>query len=422
VRFASCPPHLGFPHQKTSKTCNPFALTFPLKTVTIHFTRKSLRLDQLDLMRPMTKRWMSLIAAILFLAGVGVYSYQRGNDATATRAAMLALMPADACAVLYADVGELRSSVFAAELYNWAPQPQIDPEYARFLHDTGFDYERDLDRVALAFLKRGSNTTVLAVADGRFEQKRIEAYASQSGLRSHRDGRDFFQLPVSGSAQKVSLVFLRPDRIALTNDADFSASLNQSPSREDVREWRERFERLAGSPVFAVLRQEAFAGSALAAHAPGGLQSPQLASLLNQLLWITLAGKPEGESLRLVAEGESGDDRTARQLDDLLNGILLLAQAGLNGPDTRRQLAPPTREAYLEILRGADVSRIDRGETKSVRVIIQVTPKLLDTAKTLVPFPPTSTPSSAPNSASTGIGAPAVQPKRHRKQVREAGH
>ena len=338
----------------------------------------------------MTKRWIFSIAAILFLAGVGLYSYQRGGDVTATRAAMLALLPADACAVVYADVAAIRSSAFTTELYNWVPQPQIDPEYARFLRDTGFDYERDLDRVAIAFLKRGTDTGIFAVADGRFDQKRIETYASQSGSRIKHNGRDFFQFPVTGSTRNVSFTFLRTDRLALTNDADFSAPLTRTASPEDARQWRERFERLAGSPIFAVLRQEAFAGNAMAAHAPGGLQSPQLASLLSQLLWITLAGKPEGESLRLVAEGEYGEDRTARQLDEVLNGILVMAQAGLNGPDTRRELDPQLRETYLELLRGADVSRIDRGETKSVRVIVDVTPKLLDAARTLVPLPSAS--------------------------------
>lgn len=370
----------------------------------------------------MTKRWILLCAAALFLAGVAVYSYQRSGDPTATRAAMLALMPADACAVVYVDVAEIRSSAFAAELYNWAPQPRIDPEYARFLHDTGFDYERDLDRVAVAFLKSGDAVTIFSVADGRFDQKRIESYISQSGARVQQDGHGLSELPVTGGTRKISFAFLRADRIALTNDPRFSAALPQNANREDLREWRERFERLAGSPLFAVLRQEAFAGNSLAAHTPGGLQSPQLASLLNQLLWVTIAGKPEGESLRVVAEGEYGDDRTARQLQDVLSGILLLAQAGLNSPDTRRDLDPQMRDAYLGILRGADVTRIDRGETKSVRAIVQVTPQLLDAARTLVPVTPASasTPSNSP-SPNAGSQTQAGQATRPKRRVRHAG-
>lgn len=369
----------GFPDQWDSRAAILYAKSEP-ENDTIHTVQQSYP----NGIKRMSKRWILCISGFLLLAGVGLYSYQRGNDATATRAAMLAILPSDASAVLFADVAEIRSSAFAAELYKWAPQPQVDPEYTRFLRDTGFDYERDLDRVAIAMIKRDDASGVFAVADGRFDQAKIEAYATQSGSHINRTGHQIYSVNISGSARRMSFTFLRADRIALTDD-DLPALLTQQASREDAQRWRDRFERLAGSPIFAVLRQEAFAGSGISSRAPGGLQSPQLATLLDQLLWVTLAGKPEGDRLRVIAEGEYGDDRTARQLSDVLNGMLVLAQAGLNGPDTRRKLNPLTRDAYLEILRSADVSRIDRGETKSVRVIFDVTPTMLQAARTVVP-------------------------------------
>jgi hypothetical protein len=42
----------------------------------------------------------------------------------------------------------------------------------------------------------------------------------------------------------------------------------------------------------------------------------------------------------------------------------------------------------LELIKGADVSRFDRGETKSVRVVFDVTPKLLEAATIAVPAEP----------------------------------
>ena len=87
---------------------------------------------------------------------------------------------------------------------------------------------------------------------------------------------------------------------------------------------------------FAVARQDAAAGDALASRTPGGFESPELSTLLNQLQWITLAGKPQDRSMRIVAEGECANEQTSRQLSDLLSGLLLMAQAGLNGPQTRR--------------------------------------------------------------------------------------
>ena len=347
-----------------------------------------------------TRRWVLLIAAALLLAGAALYSYQRGADVNATRAALLGLMPADASTVFFADVSEVRNSAFLEAIYNWAPHPQMDPEYARFARDTGFDYERDLDRVALAVITRGNDTAVFAVADGRFDRQKIEAYASQAGSRVSHDGRPIFSMPLNGASKNISVTFLRDDRIALSDSHDLQALLKQSASSDDVRQWQQRFERLAGSPVFAVIRQDSGAGSAFASRAPGGLQSPQLASLLNQLSWITVAGKPDQDRLRIVAEGECLEDRTARQLNDLLNGMLVMAHAGLNGPDLRRGLDPKARDAYLEILRSADVTRIDRDETKSVRVVLDVTPKLLEAASSMKPAQ-VSSPSPAAESIRT---------------------
>ncbi len=71
---------------------------------------------------------------------------------------------------------------------------------------------------------------------------------------------------------------------------------------------------------------------------------------------------------------------------------MILAQAGLNGAKTRQQLDPAAREAYLEFLKGADVSKIDRGETKAVRLVFEITPRFLDVARSASPAPPSSVP------------------------------
>ena len=65
-----------------------------------------------------------------------------------------------------------------------------------------------------------------------------------------------------------------------------------------------------------------------------------------------------------------------------------MAQAGLNGSQTRQQLPASTRDAYLELVKTAEVSRLDRGETKSVRIVFDVTPKLLDAARLPAPAKP----------------------------------
>lgn len=358
----------------------------------------------------MTKsKSLAAVVLVLILAAVGFYAYERtGTGDNQQRASMLALLPADASAVLYFDLADLRQSPFFLQLYKWAPRPQADADYSEFLRNTGFDYERDLHRIAIAVERRGQQSTLFAIADGNFDRQKIAAYAAKTGTLEKRGGHDIFFVPLSGSAQRISFTFLRNGRLAITDDADLAALLAAKQSNADAAEWRTRFERLAGSPLFAVVRQSAGTGAALAAQAPGGLRSPQLSALLDQLQWITLAAKPENDSLRVVAEGECTQEGTVRQLADVLNGIAFLAQAGLNDPKTRQQLDPAAREAYLELLKSADVSKVDRGDTKSVRIVFDLTPRFLEAAR--LPAPAATAPPDAPNPKQ----APAANPKSHK--------
>jgi len=333
-----------------------------------------------------------LAGAILALVMMGAIAYlgylHWGGSGHNPSDEVLAQTPADASAVLYIDLDALRQSPFLAELYKWAPQPKADADYSQFLQSTGFNYERDLNRVSIALLNSGKDTILFAVAEGRFDREKISAYALQTGTRENHGGKEIFSVPQNGSARRIAFTFLRSDRIALTNGSNFEASLSAPHEDAESRAWRERFRRLAGAPVFAVVRQGAAAGTALSSQTPRGLQSPQLSALIDQLQWITAAGKPEGDHLRVVLEGEGAKDAPTRQLSEVLNGLLLLAQAGLSDQKMRQQLQPDVREAYLEILKSADVSLIDRRDTKSVRLIFDLTPKFLEAARAAMPIAP----------------------------------
>jgi hypothetical protein len=340
----------------------------------------------------MKKRTGIGLAGVVVVLGAAVFfGYQKwGVPRGSPRAEALGLMPTDASAILFADFGELRQALFASKLYAWASKPQADADYAQFLKETGFDFERDLDRVAMAVEKRGQQSALFAVLDGKFDRQRISAYALKDGSAVKTGGREIFSVPVTGTRKKITFTFLNNQRIALTVDADLAVLLDAKKQPAEVSGWHARFERLAGSPVFAVIRQDAAIGAALAAEAPGGLRSPQLSALLDQLQWITLAGKPESDRLRVVAEGECTAEATVRQLADVMNGVVLLAEGGLNDPKTRQQLDPVVREAYLELLKSADVSKIDRGDSKSVRLIFEITPEFLEAARRAPPVLPDS--------------------------------
>jgi len=325
----------------------------------------------------MKNRWI-IAAASLAVAAVTVVGYRWwAKPEPNAQIEMLGQLPPNPNAVVYVDLAALRQSPFLAALLKWAPQSQIDADYARFVQSTGFDYERDLRRIGLGLYNSGPETTLFAVAEGRFDKRKLTAYALQAGTRVTQGGREIFSVPVSG-ARQISFRFLRNDRIALTNGYMGSSESVQPSLNSEAQDWRERFLRLAGSPIFAVVRESAASSGVLSEQAPRALASPELSALLNQLQWITIAGKPDAQNLRVVLEGEGSPQTNTLQMSDVLNGLLVFAEAGLHDPKTRAQLQPQTREAYLEVLKSADVSRIDRGETKSVRLVFDITPNFLE--------------------------------------------
>ena len=323
---------------------------------------------------PKTKLLFVLVVAFV-LCTVFFLGYRRWSphDSMANRAELLSLLPADTSAVGFLDLQQLRNSPLLAQLMPWAPQPPPDSDYAQFIQSTGFDYERDLDHLAVALNRQSGTDSIFAVAEGRFDRKKIDAYAARFGSLKTADGRTLFAVPINGSERKAYFTFFRADRIAWANDSSY---FFQHPAQGNPQDWRDRFSRVAGTPLFVVLRQEALPAEALA-RAPGGFRSPQLAALLSQLQWITISGKPEGNVLRVVIDGESVTEATAHQLKEFLSGLVVLAQMGLNDVKTRKQLDPDVRQSYLDLLQSADIQQVDRGTSKSVRVILDVTAKLL---------------------------------------------
>lgn len=342
-------------------------------------------------------------------------------------------VPARTSALVYVDVAALRSSPFFGEIYRWAPNPGQDADYQNFVQSTGFNYERDLDAVVIysqdfspdsssqnsadahsdtgAAPRRKAKPpdspkhSVVAIAAGRWNRDRIAAYARQNGASQSVAGHQVVRVSLEAPASTVYFATIDGNRLALSSELTLlSDLLTEGPQNPDQAEWNARIRRVAGSPVFAVLRQDSRAAEALAQKAPGGFQSPQLSSLLAELQWTTIAARPVGRELQLVSEGETGSESTALELSDVLKGIVALAETGLSDPQLRRQLDPGLRSAYLELLGSVDVRRLDRGRTKSVRLSLTVTPQFFDAVKRSSPPPGPAAPPGAPRSAPRSSG------------------
>jgi hypothetical protein len=264
------------------------------------------------------------------------------------------------------------------------------------VRDTGFSYERDLKRVVVAISNHGNVTNIFAVTDGKFDRKKIEAFFERNGKSTQQGKWKVFRLNATANEKPLWFAFLSNDRMAFSDFENPSARLSAEPNDSFHAEWNSRFERVAGTPLFAVIRQDPAIQNALNAAAPGGFHSPQLSALLGQLQWISIAGKPEGDQLRVVADGECLASPTASQLHEFLQGVLVLAQNGLNEPKLRQKMNPAERQTYLEILNSADVQKIDRGEWKSVRLVLEITPQFLDMARLASIAAPTEQTSTPP--------------------------
>ena len=333
-----------------------------------------------------------MLVAAAFTVTVLVLRFS-SNDTDSRRAQLLRFVPTDATSVVFVDLDQLRNSPFLSALYAWTPHPAPDSEYTQFVADSGFDYERDLGKVLIAISNRATNSATLVVAEGKFDRKKIEAYLARSSAPGEQGSLKVFRIPAKPGDKPLSFSFLSDRRIAITDSETLDAVLSTADRPAGHAEWQTRFDRLAGSPLFAVIRQDPTIQTALAS------QSPQLATLIDQLPWITLAGKPDGSLLRVVAEGESPSDAMSAQLSEFLQGIRLLAQTGLNDPKLRQRMNPEERDAYVELLKGTEIERIGRGEAKSVRVVLPITPEFLKIAKSgyagIVPGSAANSPSAA---------------------------
>jgi len=300
--------------------------------------------------------------------------YFSPNTRNSARGELLRFVPPDLTSVVFVDLDQLRNAPFLAALYAWAPHTAEDTDYTQFVADTGFNYERDLAEVFIAVSNHKGASSTLVLAEGQFDRPKIEAYLSRNSPPSQQGNLKVFRIPAWIRDKSVFLSFLSDRRVAIADSENLAALLSAAKNESPREEWQTRFDRLAGCPLFMVVRQDPTLHTVVAG------QSPQLAALIDQLPWITLAGKPNGNLLQVVIEGESPSDTVSSQLLNFLQGIQLLAQNGLNDSKLRQQMNPQKRDAYLELLKGTQIDKIGRGESKAVRVVLPITPQFLHIA------------------------------------------
>jgi hypothetical protein len=109
------------------------------------------------------------------------------------------------------------------------PLPAVarEPEYDRFVQETGFQFERDLDKAAFAVHYGGQRTGNAAAGEPRFSEvfvgkidgERLRAYLGKlsRSIESYRS-TEIYSIPLEGRTVRVAI--LSVDTVAVSNHAD----------------------------------------------------------------------------------------------------------------------------------------------------------------------------------------------------------
>ncbi|MFZ1137714.1 MAG: hypothetical protein ABR881_06160 [Candidatus Sulfotelmatobacter sp.] len=226
-----------------------------------------------------------------------------------------------------------------------------DPEYERFIQETGFDFERDLDAVAFAIHYpekwpgggtggAASEPRFSEVFTGRFDGTKCLAYLKRAAQSvENYNSIDIFTIPIYGRSFRVAI--LAVDTVAASNHDDPAV----------IRGMVDRSRRLASpfggpallrryykrvqlaSPVWMVARVEPLARESEA----WASIFPKPADLVISASYNPLHLPLRVDALHLRAEAWAGSDQDARDIADKVNVYLAMfrsAEVSVGSPGT----------------------------------------------------------------------------------------
>jgi hypothetical protein len=254
------------------------------------------------------------------------------------------LLP-EANAYLFIDLEPIR----ATGIFRQLAEVELDPEYQKFVQQTGIQFERDLDQTAMAIHWPGASTAETRYSEvfvGRFDAPRLRAYLEEvaDSKQPHR-GTDTFSISLPGRVLRVAIP--APQQVIASNATRselFLAMLDRAKNRSTGSRGplllRQYYPHIpAGSPVWAIMRFSPGHGRTEPALAlPRGLsiEIPRDTVLLLSLRFIG--------ALELRAEAFMKSEMEAEQLATGLKARLSLfqtvlgAQPDVNGGKFKRLL------------------------------------------------------------------------------------
>jgi hypothetical protein len=300
----------------------------------------------------------AIVAAVILVYELRVHVFPRNRSFPD----LVELAPAHSTFIAYIDLAELRKEPLIGHLAALAEPVTVDPDYKQFIASTGFDYQRDLDEVVIA----ATADEKLAIADGRFDRKKIEEYALRFGTIEKTDRHTIYVINSKVPGQNISLTFLGTHRIVLGQGGDFGGYLT-SPRAPLDPAMRQRLSRVAGSPAFADWEipdsLTHAVGQALPFTVPG----------LQSLHAIDMAIKPDGEQLLVSAEGACDDALQAQNLSaSLLVLLRAILPAGL-ATKLRGQMSADNAALAARLAQATEITT----NNDRVRLLVSISPDMI---------------------------------------------
>ena len=246
-------------------------------------------------------------------------------------------------AYLYIDLKPLE----VAGLLNKMPPVQVDADYDQFVKETGFEFERDLQQVAIAVHMPTTNSApdsrhptenrYSEVVAAHFDAQRAIEYLKKltSSVENYR-GRDVFN--IAHEDRIVRVCILAPDLVAISNVNDPGVIHGIIDRYHKLaypfggpRLIREHYRKLPfGTLAWAIADIAPGASQNTAVALPGGfnLFIPPDTVLVASLRYLT--------SIDLRFQALTANDEGARRITDQLNaflGVLHMVESQASGAD-----------------------------------------------------------------------------------------
>jgi hypothetical protein len=322
---------------------------------------------------------LALTAIVVSISAAAV-RYELQTRTAESLPELIDLAPPNSTFVLYADVAALRQAPLVQKAIASAQPPAPDRDYQEFAQSTGFDYERDVDHVMIAGSTDGTAARTMAVAEGRFDQKKIAEYALRTGKVENRNGGPVYVIPSVTPAKTISFSFLSASRIAVSDSGDFPSMRSASSGQPLDGAMRERLSRVAGAPLFLAAKTPTSSLS-VPSNSPAAVAS----SLFQSIRWLDFAAQPDGDNVILSAEAECAGPEDAQRVATALE-LLRTVLSGAANPKGATQASVASAAAMQQLLKGASVATT----AERVRLLITVTPDMIKLASSASATAPAS--------------------------------